>query len=741
MVWNNFDMPRLLVLTLPRLLDTLCELFESHLFHISIILLTITVEVLIVLRDSHSTEVSSLPPTSPTLDQLSKHLSLIITNSDTYLTIDLDEKMPTEYIFFVICSITAIIALIVPFIWQIRRENVAAALLCFWLQTDLLFCLIDAIIWPTWNSVINGWQGRGYCDFVIKWKLAAEFGAINAAVMCIMLTICRLFWGLSMYRETKKMKRHRMMYEWGLVGLFPVLLAGLHYVVQPSRYYLTPVFGCHPAIDNSWASLMVLGWPLLFSTTALVFTVIAFHKINKHLAERSVISIFRSDSSLDTSFQRLYLIGALFTLIYYPTNLYGFVKFCLSPMLPYDWKAVHADWWDTIYKFPDNPQYQYQRWIKVIASWVLGIVFGFGPEAEKIYWDLACMFHVQNEIQQCVWAYKRFKQNMKLFWIPKITPKWLAEWQEKRKKSRESLQLELSQQLPLGGYASRDAKRGLIATWLKWCRDKLLGKKKRGAIRLESDGDPSTQGNTTKAGTMTTGNITDTTDEKAMVQQGPFKARIQNMVKSVGYPRISISWMRNPVTLYNPPPPPIYRIPTLEPHGNFFETFDATSLETIAKQAAFQAASDIHLYNRRCSISDEGSTIVLPDAACCGCCGGKHRPQSTDGRSSRATELTELTKPTQLKPYVIVPPQRPLRDVIKVAKDKKQADDNERLKKLLEDPLGEKAEEEERLRKLREDPLGERADEEERLRRSQEGLSQNEEDITLPESVKKKRWW
>ncbi|RVD90278.1 uncharacterized protein DFL_001253 [Arthrobotrys flagrans] len=37
---------------------------------------------------------------------------------------------------------------------------------------------------------------------------------------------------------------------------------------------------------------------------------------------------------LDTSFQRLYLIGALFTLIYYPTNIYGFVQFCLSPMPP-----------------------------------------------------------------------------------------------------------------------------------------------------------------------------------------------------------------------------------------------------------------------------------------------------------------------------------------------------------------------------------------------------------------------
>ncbi|KAF3261070.1 a-factor receptor [Orbilia oligospora] len=639
-------MPRLLVFTLPRLLDTICELLESHLFHISIIAFTIVIEVLIALRDSHKAKTSS----SLIPNQFSEQLSFVITNFDKYLIINLDEKMSAEYGFFVFCSITAILGLVVPFIWQIRRENVAAALLCFWLQTDLLFCLTDAIIWPTWKSVITGWQGRGYCDFVIKWKLAAEFGAINAAVMCIMLTICRLFW------------------------------------------------------------------------------VVAFYKINKHLAERTVIDIFRSDSSLDTSFQRLYLIGALFTLIYYPTNIYGFVQFCLSPMLPYDWDAVHADWWDTIYKFPDNPHFQYQRWIKVVASWILGIVFGFGPEAEKIYWDICCLFHIQREVQQCVWAYKHFKQKVKFIWIPKITPKWLADWQEKRKKSRESRQLQ-GGQLALGGHVSRLVKRGLIATWLRWCRDKMFGRKKRGSIRLENESDPGSQDKSTKVGDISTGEITDGISEKVLAQQyqHPFRVRIRNLVNCVGYPKISISWMRSPS-----PGPSMYRIPTLQPCGNFFETFDATSLEGIAQQAALQAAVDgrLHRYS-----TSESSTILAPGAACCGCCSSKHRVASTDGGSSKDVPMER----TQLKPYVVVPPDRPLGDVIKYAKDKRKAAEDEVLRKLREDPLGEKAEEEERLRKLREDPLGEKAEEEERLQREREDLSK--EDDKPPEIPKKKKWW
>ncbi|KAK6496196.1 a-factor receptor [Arthrobotrys musiformis] len=722
-------MPRLLVFTLPRLLDTICELLESHLFHISIIVLTTIIEVLLALRSSRNHKVSPLA----TSDQPSEQFSFTNPLTLPYYTIDPDERMSAEYGFFVFCSITAIMGLVVPLIWQIRRENVAAALLCFWLQTDLLFCLIDAIIWPSWNSVVTGWQGRGYCDFVIKWKLAAEFGAINAAVMCIMLTICRLFWGLSMYRETKKMKRQRRIYEWGLVGLFPILLAGLHYVVQPSRYYLTPVFGCHPPIDNSWVSLIILGWPLLLSTAALGFTVVAFYKINKHLAERTVIDIFRSDSSLDTSFQRLYLIGALFTLIYYPTNLYGFIQFCLSPMLPYDWKAVHDSWWDTIYKFPDGPHFQYQRWIKVVASWILGIVFGFGAEAEKIYWDLCCLFHIQGEVQKAVWAYKRFKQNANMIWIPKITPKWYADWRERRRKSRESKQFEASQ-LALGGHASRPVKRGLVATWLRWCHDKIFGKKRRGAIRLDNESNPNTQERSTKIGTPWTGNKTHGMSEKTLIQSPPLKHRIRNFVNLVRYPRISISWMRGPATRYNKPHPDMFRIPTLQPCGNFFETFDATSLEGIAQQAALQAAADIKLQDRRYSTS-EGSTIIAPGAICCGCCGGKHKTRSTDGGSSHDIPMER----TKLKPYVVVPPERPLKDVIKDAKDKRQAIDDELLRKLREDPLGEKAEEEERLRKLREDPTGEKAEEEARLRREREGPPKEEEEPANP--PRRKKWW
>ncbi|KAK6342085.1 a-factor receptor [Orbilia blumenaviensis] len=726
-------MPRLLVLTLPHLLNTACELFESHLFHITVIIFTIIIEFLIALRDSHKAEVLS-----PFIPDLSTQLSIIMTSSNTYLA---DEKMTSERGYFVFCSFTAILSLVVPFIWQIRRENVAAALLCFWLQTDLLFCLIDAIIWPTWNSVATGWQGRGYCDLVAKWKLAAEFGAVNSAVMCIMLTICRLFWGLSMYRETRKMKRLRMIYEWGLVGLFPILLAGLHYVVQPSRYYLTPVHGCHPSIDNSWASLIVLGWPLLFSTAALVFTFIAFYKINKHLDERSIISIFRSDSSLDTSFQRLYLLGALFTLIYYPTNIYGFIQFCLSSMLPYDWDAVHGDWWDRIYKFPDNPHFQYQRWIKIVASWILGIIFGFGPEAQKIYWDICCLFHIEKEVQKCVWAYKRFKQNARTNWIPKITPKWYAEWRDKRRKARESLQLQQGQ-LALGGHPSRPVKRGFISTCIRWYRQMILRKKKRGDIRLEPSRDPRDHEYSTNIASLGECGGTDFSKRRAgavAVQRASFGSNVRNLVNLVGYPRISISWMRNPITRYNRAPElALYRIPTLKSYTNFIDTFDATSLEAIAQQAALQAASEIELHcnNRRCSTS-ESLTIVAPSAICCGCCGGKHKPNSTYGSSSQVT--TVAPPRTKLKPYVAEPPRRPIGDVIRGAKEMRKAQDDEILRKLREDPLGEKAEEEERLRKLREDPLGEKAEEEERLRREKEGTPK-EEPVPL-EPPKTKKWW
>ncbi|KAF3923690.1 hypothetical protein ABW20_dc0101805 [Dactylellina cionopaga] len=503
-------------------LDSLSDLLLSHSFHISIIIFTICIEFLIVLRDSLRSKVSST--SSPVIE-----LSTILfpkgsSNSDLdsliiSLTLTENDEMASEYIFFAILSFIAIILLMIPFIWQVRRRNIAAALLVFWLQSDLLICLIDAIIWPTWTSVLTGWQGRGYCDFVVKWKIAAEFGGINASVMCIMITIYRMFWGMGMYRESTKSKKIRMLYEWGIAGLFPVLLAGLHYVVQPSRYYITPVFGCHPPIDNSWVSMIILIWPFVFSTVALVLVVLIMIKLQKHMSERSLLGLFQSNSNLDGSFRRLYMVVGLFTLIYYPTNIYGLVQFCISKMLPYTWDAVHADWWNTIYKIPDNPHFQYQRWIKVVAGWALFIIYGNGQEANQIYWEISKALHISREVQIAIWKYKLFKRKVKLVWMPKITPKWIK-------------RISRSRELPLGGIAREQPKRGgwQFATFLKWCREKL--KKKEGAIYLDSD-------RGIEEGALS---------EKTDALKPTLIEKIARSMRRIGRPKIhfefSISWIR-----------------------------------------------------------------------------------------------------------------------------------------------------------------------------------------------------
>lgn len=176
----------------------------------------------------------------------------------------------SEVGFYIFCAILAFILLFIPLLWQIRRSNIAAALLVFWLQTSIFFAILNAILWPTPSSIITGYNGDIFCDFVAKWRIASDTGGINSSVMCMMITIYRMFWGVGMYRESRRSKQIRIVYEWGLALVFPLGLAATHYVVQPNRYYLHPVTGCVPPIDNSWASLMVMGWPLAFSTVSLV---------------------------------------------------------------------------------------------------------------------------------------------------------------------------------------------------------------------------------------------------------------------------------------------------------------------------------------------------------------------------------------------------------------------------------------------------------------------------------------
>ncbi|KAF3901781.1 hypothetical protein AA313_de0204478 [Arthrobotrys entomopaga] len=482
-------------------------------------------------------------------------------------------SIPTEPVVFAICSVSAIILLVIPLLWQMRKMNIAAILLVVWLQIDILLCGIDAIIWPTWHSVITGWQGKGYCDFVAKWRVAAEYGAVNACVFCIMITIYRMFAGLSLYRETNESKRLRTIYEWVLAGLFPVLLAGLHYVVQPSRYYLTPIFGCHPPIDNSWASLIIVGWPAIFSTMSIVLVGGILWRTRGHMEERSLISVYRSRSGLDAGFKRLYKMCLLFLLIYYPTNMYGFIKFCMTEMLPYSWSAVHADWWDTIYKIPDSPYFQYDRWVKIVASWILFWIFGQGEEAEQIYWQLAVTFRVSRQVQQMVWKYKIFKRKMKNLWLPKLA-KYIPEWMKKKQ----------NRGLPLGGIVRRPARPASgLSAFIKWCRDKIKGK---GPIHVDSGS--SVHGATT----MTD----DAPDENPM--RLTFMGRLNRAFRKIPRPKIhfefSITWIRD--SLYKAPSLfslSRYRLSAAQLGPPFLSTFESTNLEKIAQAAGRQVNAEL----------------------------------------------------------------------------------------------------------------------------------------------------
>ncbi|KAF3916907.1 hypothetical protein ABW21_db0203088 [Orbilia brochopaga] len=450
--------------------------------------------------------------------------------------------MSSERIFFCIGSAIAILFLTIPLLWQIRRNNVAAALLVFWLQSDLLLALSDAIIFPTWRAVLTGWQGGGYCDFVAKWKMAAEFGGINAAVMCIMITIYRMFWGLGMYRETQESKRFRMLYEWGIAGLFPVCLAALHYVVQPSRYYLTPVYGCHEPIDNSWVSLIILGWPFVFSSISIVLVVLIMYKLQSHMQDRSILGLFRSNSRLDESFKRLYLLTALFTLIYYPTNIYGLIVFCMSPMLPYSWASVHdPSWWGRIYKFPDTPAYQYQRWIKVVAAWILFVIFGRGGEATKIYWDLAKLLRLHRELTMGIRRYRRFKWMCKFVYLPRVTPAWV---QRKEPSSPQLVNAEASEGDTAAQIEEKLKRQGWFYRFFRFCRRKITGER---AIQLDSE---------------SSGEDTQTLE----------KGIQPSLLYTTTTPVFNFSK---------------YRL-SIPQASHFCETFDATMLEKIAQQATLQ---------------------------------------------------------------------------------------------------------------------------------------------------------
>lgn len=175
----------------------------------------------------------------------------------------------------IVLPVLACIAIIIdipPFIWHIKNRNFAAAGLVFWVVLSLFLDFINALIWPT-DDVDNWFKGYGLCDVEAKLLVALSVG-LPGSLLCIMRNLAKVLdTRNTVLMPTTSQRRRQLAIEFFLTFGFPIILMGVHYIVQPSRYYILAIAGCTPAFDNSWPTVVLVWiWPSFLSIVGVFYS-------------------------------------------------------------------------------------------------------------------------------------------------------------------------------------------------------------------------------------------------------------------------------------------------------------------------------------------------------------------------------------------------------------------------------------------------------------------------------------
>lgn len=159
-----------------------------------------------------------------------------------------------------------------PFIWHVKNRNLAAAGLVFWIVMTLFFDFINALIWPT-DDIASWWKGFVLCDIEVKLLIASTIG-VPGSLACIMKNLASVLdTNSTVLMPSSGQRRRQLAVDFCLTFGLPIVITLIHYVVQPSRYYIYAIAGCLASFDDSWPTvLLVWMWPSLISLLGVYYS-------------------------------------------------------------------------------------------------------------------------------------------------------------------------------------------------------------------------------------------------------------------------------------------------------------------------------------------------------------------------------------------------------------------------------------------------------------------------------------
>lgn len=184
---------------------------------------------------------------------------------------DLSTSLPPTAIAAPVLSFIALLLDLPPFFWHLKHGNLAATTMVFWIILCLFFDGVNSLIWPTADTA-HWWKGYVLCDIQVK-LIGAWQAGIPGAALCIMRNLSKVLdTENTVLIPSKTMRRKQLAFDLFFCIGIPIYMISIHYIVQPSRYYIYQLAGCITSWDNSWPTIVLMAiMPPLLSLGAVYY--------------------------------------------------------------------------------------------------------------------------------------------------------------------------------------------------------------------------------------------------------------------------------------------------------------------------------------------------------------------------------------------------------------------------------------------------------------------------------------
>ncbi|QLQ77953.1 hypothetical protein HG537_0A02000 [Torulaspora globosa] len=280
-----------------------------------------------------------------------------------------------------LCTV-GFVLLVPPLAWHSQNKNVPAVVLISWLLVMNLSYIVAACVWNG-EDFASKWDGKGWCDVVVKLQVGANVG-ISCAVGNIVNNLHSVLKSDSVLPEAGSWRKIGR--DLAVCLILPVVIMALSYLVQIYRFGVTRYYGCLNVLSPTWVSTVLYTmWSLVASTVAAVYaSMVLYIFYRKRKDVKDILHCTNSKLNL-TRFARLLIFCCLIILVMFPLSIYALVEDFKSFNGHYSYKETHSSaFWNVIPKI-DAGGKLITVWIYVLMSYMVFFIFGLGADALHMY--------------------------------------------------------------------------------------------------------------------------------------------------------------------------------------------------------------------------------------------------------------------------------------------------------------------------------------------------------------------